>query len=284
MKNGKNFLFLHLAVILFGMAGVFGKLLDLSAENIVFGRVVFASITLLVYNFTTRKKILPEKKIDLMSFAILGGLLAFHWFSFFESIQCSTVAIGLISFSTFPIFTVFLEPIFMKEKFYLKDILFALIAFLGIYIITPELNLSNSMTIGIIWGVLSGLSFAFLSIFNRKLSRKYQIMQIAFYQNLFAALFLGFWSFRDFSAFSDPKNLFLLFLLGSVFTALAHTLFISGLQKISAKKASIIACFEPVYGTIAALIILREIPDTKVVFGGIIILSVIIYISIFEEK
>jgi hypothetical protein len=32
---------------------------------------------------------------------LLGGLLAFHWVSFFYSIQLATVAIGLLTFSSF---------------------------------------------------------------------------------------------------------------------------------------------------------------------------------------
>ena len=35
---------------------------------------------------------------------VLGIILAVHWTTFFYSIQLSTVAIGLLTFSTFPIF------------------------------------------------------------------------------------------------------------------------------------------------------------------------------------
>lgn len=40
-----------------------------------------------------------------------------HWVSFFKSIQVSTVAVGLLSFSTYPVFTTFLEPLFFKRGY-----------------------------------------------------------------------------------------------------------------------------------------------------------------------
>lgn len=55
----------------------------------------------------------------------MGIILAVHWTTFFQSIQMSTVAIGLLTFSTFPVFTTFLEPYFFKEKINVKDIVIA---------------------------------------------------------------------------------------------------------------------------------------------------------------
>ncbi|MFR6714479.1 MAG: EamA family transporter [Dorea longicatena] len=47
---------------------------------------------------------------------LTGVVMAIHWSSFFQSIQTSSVAIGTITFSTFPLFLTFLEPLLFHEK------------------------------------------------------------------------------------------------------------------------------------------------------------------------
>ena len=49
-----------------------------------------------------------------MALIASGVLLSFHWFAFFHSIQLSTVAVGVIGFSTYPVFVTFLEPLFVQ--------------------------------------------------------------------------------------------------------------------------------------------------------------------------
>ena len=78
---------------------------------------------------------------------IAGVIMAIHWFTFLQTIQMSTVAIGTITFSTFPIFVTFLEPIIYKERLRVKDIVLALIMFLGILITIPEFTLDNQVTL-----------------------------------------------------------------------------------------------------------------------------------------
>ena len=41
-----------------------------------------------------------------------GAILGAHWIAFFKSIQVSTVAIGLLSYVSYPLFTSVIEPIF----------------------------------------------------------------------------------------------------------------------------------------------------------------------------
>ena len=61
-------------------------------------------------------------------FVLMGVILAIHWSTFFKSIQLSTVAIGLLSFSTSPIFVPFLFV--CKPALQTKDIF--LLVLLGI--------------------------------------------------------------------------------------------------------------------------------------------------------
>lgn len=269
---------IHLAVFLFGLAGLFGKLLLLSPFLIVFGRVLLASLTLFLTLKILKIPFLPEK-IPLLSLFFLGFILAIHWVTFFHSIQISTVAIGLLSYSSFPIFTVFLEPLFFKEKLIKGNLLLSIIAFSGIVILIPELEIKNKVTQGILFGLISGFTFSILSILNRKFSQKYSSLLITFFEVVSATLFLSPFLFLKKLEFSGFKDLILLVFLGVFCTALAHTLFVKGMRQVKAQTASIIATLEPVYGIILALIFLKEIPSIRTIFGGILIIGATVAVS-----
>jgi len=189
------------------------------------------------------------------------------------------VAIGLLTFSTFPVFTVFLEPLFFKEKIRWTDVLAAFVVFGGIAWMVSGFDLNDSTTVGAIVGTLSGLTFAVLQIFNRKYVQMYSGRLITFYQTGVAAFaLLPLVSFTEHSI--TLPDIFLLLVLGIFCTAIAHSLFISGLRSIKVRSASIIAGLEPVYGIAFAMLFLHEIPSWKEVCGGIVILAAASWVSL----
>lgn len=274
-KN-RNLLEIHMAVLLFGLAGLFAKWVDQPAIIIVLGRVFFASIFLAVLLLVRKEKIRLNKRRDYVYLALMGVVLAIHWGTFFQAIQVSTVAIGLLTFSTFPVFVTFMEPYFFNEKIRRVDVIVALVTFTGVALVIPSLELGNNMTQGAIWGVISGFTFAILSILNRKYVADYSSWVIAFYQDATAVFVLIPFLFIIQPSFT-AHDILLLGLLGVVFTGIAHSLFIGGLAHVKAQTASIIASLEPVYGIITAVIFLGEIPTLKVVMGGVIILGATFY-------
>ena len=113
-------------MLLFGAAGLFGKLVLLPPTLLVLGRVVFAAGALGLFLQWRDRTGHPRASEHLgpgfaakrrWPFVGLGLLLAIHWVTFFHAIQLSTVAIGLLTFATFPIFTALLEPFLPGERF-----------------------------------------------------------------------------------------------------------------------------------------------------------------------
>lgn len=281
----KELTHIHIAVVLFGISGLFGKWLTLPANQIVLGRVFFAALFLLIVLYAIEKTIkLPSSK-DYLPFILIGGVLALHWGSFFHSIQISTVAIGLVTFATFPIFASILEPFFFKEVFQRKSLLLAVVTLVGVILLVPEWDFSNNMTQGAVWGIVSAVTFAFLSMLNRKYVQHHSSMKVGLYQNIFAFLWL-----LPAVVFLTPdpqiagEDIILLLILGIVFTGVAHVMFIRGLKKINVRTASIIASLEPVYGIVAAAILLHEIPLLREVGGMVIILFAAIYASLNQTS
>lgn len=274
MSNARvALLSVHAAVLLFGAAGLFGRILTIGPFPIVLGRVVFAAVALAAVLRWRSEPMALEKAGDGLRFLGLGVLLAAHWASFFHAIQLSSVALGLVTFSTFPVFTALLEPVFLEERLSARDVGAALLSLAGVILVVPALDWESSPTRGAAWGVFSGGTFALLSIANRGLVRRYSSLVVAFHQDAWAALVLlpvvlllpGGWP--------TPAEWGWLVLLGVVFTAAAHTLFIEGLGGVRASTASVIATLEPVYGTVFAWLLLRDAPAGRTLLGGAVILA-----------
>lgn len=279
----KNLVEIHMAVMLFGLSGLFGKLLTLSPTIIVLGRVFFSSIFLYLIIFYLKKDLKLNEKKHYLYLIMMGVILALHWTTFFKSIQMSTVAVGLLTFSTFPVFVTFLEPFFFKEEIRLSDILIALVTLLGAMLVIPTFDLGNNLTQGVIWGIISGLTYAILSMLNRKFVKEYSSLVIAFYEQFIATLVLSPFYFIQRPVF-NLKDILLVVLLGVVFTGTSHLLFINSLKNLKTQTAGIISCLEPVYGIIFAIFLLREIPNYREVLGGIVILSTVFYSTIKAKK
>jgi drug/metabolite transporter (DMT)-like permease len=272
---------LHAAVLLFGLAGLFGKFLALPAWTIVFGRSAFAALALGVI-----WRLSPERHARVFSdrreaglMAAQGVLLAFHWWTFFRAIQVSTVAVGLLSYSSFPLFVTFLEPLFFRERLRGLDVFSAALVFIGLGLMVPAFDFSDQVTQGIGWGVLSGLSFALLSLLNRRMVRVHPPLVIAAYQNLVAALVLSP-LLRQWPAGLGVREVIWLAVLGVFCTALSHTLFIRSLAQVRAQLASVVAGLEAVYGGVFGFLFLREVPTTRTLLGGGIILGATVFATL----
>lgn len=284
MENQKkSLLSIHLAVLLFGLAGLFAKWVQLPAVIIVLGRVIFSSLSLFILLKVKKGSIRLESRKDYALMVTAGIVLAVHWTTFMQSIQTSTVAIGTLTFSTFPLFVTFLEPVLFHEKLRASSVVSAFIMLLGVLCIVPEFELGNTMTQGVVWGMICSFTYAVLSLLNRLFMEKYTSSVTAFYEQATASVVLLPTLFV-LKPSVTVRDIVVLILLGVVFTAVAHTMYIEGLRHVKVQTAGIISGLESVYGIIAAFLFLGEKPGIKELIGGAVILGVVFYSTRLSSK
>lgn len=270
----RGLLFANVAVLFFGLAGVLGKLSVLPAPLIVLGRVLFAGLALLAVCWFQHIPWRPKRHRDGFLLLGQGALLALHWTAFFQAINVSNVAIGLLSFSSFPLFTAALEPLLLRQRPSWIQVVAALLILPGIYLLVPSFSLQNQTMLGVAWGLLAGATFALLSVTNRWLGRIYPSLTISLYQDgVAAAVLLPALFFAPVAHLWTLNEFLILLILGVVCTALAHTLFIASLRAITAQSASLLASLEPVWGIVFAALLLRDIPSMTTLLGGALILG-----------
>ena len=265
----------NFAVLLFGLAGLFAKWIRLPAICITFGRVLFSSAALGLFMLLRRKSIRIEQKKDAFLLLLAGAILALHWWSFLRSIQLSSVAVGTITFSAFPLFVAILEPLISHQKPKLRSIALALVILIGVLITIPEFSLENYVFLGILVGLVSAFSYAVLTIINKSMAERVGSMVTALYEQASAAVILLPFVLSV-KVQPSAADLTLLLFLGVVTTAVAHTLFITSLRTIPTQLAGICSSLETVYGILFALLLLGEIPTLREIIGAAIIVGVVI--------
>ncbi len=279
--NKRAFVLVNISVLLFGFAGLFGKWIDLPALGITFGRVFFSSIALGLFMLVTKQSFRVGSKKDLKLLLLSGVFLALHWWSIFVSIQLSTVAIGTITFSTFPMFVTFAEPLVNHERPKLRNVIIALIIFIGVLITIPEFSFENNMFKGVLIGMVSPIAYTVITMLNKGFSDNYSGTLISFYEQGTAALVLLPFVLT-LGIHPTMHDIGLLLIFGTITTAFAHTLFISSLKYIPARLAGVCSSMETVYGILFAMLLLGEVPSLREVAGGAIILITVIYAQVKE--
>ena len=275
----------HLATLLFGLAGVLGAAVGVNAIEVTFGRTLFASLALAVVCWLAKTPLkLHIKSFDSFLLLISGVLLAFHWVVFFAGIQYSTVAIGLVTFSTCPVFVSLLEPLIFKEPRGPYAVLAAFLVLLGVVIISGVHTGELVYLKGIALGIVGGFSFALLQLLNRRLASNDGALVTSLVQSCVAALVLLPVVFTGLGNIQSHQWL-LLMVLGVACTALAYTLFIAALKRVKVSAASLIAAgLEPVYGVVLAAIILSQRPAPNVLIGGAIILATVMLVTVQKKQ
>ena len=271
MSHASALAALHVAVALFGFAALFGKWVALPATAIVLARTILGAATLVI---VARFRNVPLRHGD-RHLLVNGAILAAHWVAFFAAVQAGGVAIALLGYAVFPVFVMALEHRLGDHKSAVRGWASTLLATLGLVALVPDLAWSNGATRGLALAVVSAFTFAWLAVRNRALVAERSAIDIALWQNLFAAVCLApvTIAIAGRAALPTPTDLGLLVVLGTLCTGVSHTLFIASMQRLSAHTAGVVAALEPVYGIALAALLLHEVPNLRTIVGGVVIVG-----------
>ena len=297
----------HGVAVLFGLTGILGALIRFDAVAITAGRAGFAATALLVLALAQRRPLLQGLGPRRAGIVLASGfLLAVHWITFFMAVKVGGVAMATLGFASFPAFIALLDVVLFRERIGRAEGTMLALVTLGLVLVTPSFDVGDQGTVGLLWGLASGLSFAGLAICNRRGSRGMDAIQVAFWQNFVVALLvlpllgLGLAGEGDSVPMTDAAHAaslvalpqaasseaapsqvaasaagtidlaswFWLAVLGVLCTGLAHTLFVKSLDALDARSAGMIIALEPVYAIACAWWLFGEEPSGRMLAGA----------------
>ena len=289
----KAFLQLHIAVFLAGFTAILGKLITLNEGLLVWFRLLITVVSLGLILFLKKrlKRISPKDAIKIFA---VGVIVAIHWVTFYGSIRYANVSVALVCFSATGFFTAFFEPLILKRKISVAEVLLGLLGLTGIYII---FDFHPQYKAGIIFGIISSMGSALFPIYNKKLLLRFSPNILTLYElggGLIALTFLVPVYLLIFpAAYYLPTytDWLWLMILAWFCTVLSFDLQLNALKKISAFTANLTYNLEPVYGIILAFIFFKENENLNPAFYygvALILLAVVLQMvrmySIFRKE
>ena len=287
---------LYFAMFVLAFNGLYAKVIPADAITITQMRSVVASLAFVIFLTLQKKTLRLSHYREYMGVYGLGIILGLHWVALFQAFQVSTVAVGILSYYTYPVMTVFMEPFIAGGKVKVSDVFAAMMVVVGVITMvakdlfyigsdTPVVHMdSASYLYGAFWGILAAVLMTFRNIAQREYFPKIPSTNLMFHQVVAIAVF-GL-AFIDFQAVANltVETWGLFIILGVISTAGGHTLVVLSLKTLPAKTVAMISCAQPVVTVSLAWIFLDEKPELLVIIGGAIILSVAVYESIRHSR
>ncbi len=293
IKKYLPFIQLHSAILLFGLTGILGRLINeegISGPLLVFYRLL---ITLLSLCVLFPRKMLNIFKIPLQECIKIGGIgliVAMHWVTFYTSIQISNVSLALCCLAASPFFTSIIEPLVFKRKIAKIEIYLGILVLIGFIFV---FGFSFQYFWGIITGIISALCASTFSVLNKSIVHRYNtfvIMAIEFTAGILLLLVCMPIILKVFPTehlIPQSRNAWIyLITLSLLCTTLAYALSIFALRHISAFTSNLSINLEPVYGIIMAYFYFHENKEltTGFYYGAVLIVSSVFLHPFLEKK
>lgn len=284
----RAYLYIHLAIFLWGFTGIFGKLISLDYGQLVWYRMLLSSIGIGVYIGFTKKSFSLSKE-SIIKLSCIGSIIALHWVLFYAAIQLSNASVTLSVFASLSLFTALLEPLLTKKKFARIEIILGILIMIGIWLITKAQEMFFA---GIIVALFSTLLAALFSVFNKKIVHDIHPETATFYELsggfLFLCLLLPFYLNISNIEIQIPNGMDLIYLLllSILCTTVAFTLSMYALQHLSVYIINLSLNLEPVYTIILAIFLLNENRELNAEFylGAALILSTVFLYSLYQFR
>lgn len=260
---------LHLIVFLWGFTAILGKLITANAQILVFYRMLFAALFLFVFIRVFKKESLKVSKKLFLQLAAIGFFMALHWLCFFYSIKVSNVSIALSCLSLSTLFAAILEPLVFKRKIDASEVVMGIVIVACILLIfKTEFQYKE----GIFFGILCAVFGTIFSVFNGKLFGKTSPGNIIFYEIFSGWVIISVFYLLSGQIFSmneiNYRDLALICLLASVFTAFPMLESVKLMKYISPFTLILTVNLEPIYGIILAFFIFGESEEMSPIFYG----------------
>jgi drug/metabolite transporter (DMT)-like permease len=282
----KAFVQLHIAILLAGFTGVLGRLISINEGLLVWYRMFFAAITLVIMGLITKKVSLRFHK-SFFPLIVIGFIIALHWVFFYGSIKYSNVSVGLVCFSSIGFFSSVIEPFVLKRRIDLIEVVLGIAVMLGVYMI---FHFANDYKLGIVFGIISSFLAALFTVLNKLMVGKHNPETISFYElgggwvtlTFFLPVYFQFFPVETY--LPTIPDLLWLIVLSLFCTVLAFNLSIRSLQKISPFTVNLSYNLEPVYGIALAFLIYEEHRELGISFYfGMAIIFLTVLVQTFRS-
>ena len=283
-----SLLIMHLIVVILGFTGILGKLIELESSVLVWYRMLFAFLILVVFALLKRN-IKEVSKIDFFKILGIGVVVAAHWLFFFESIKVSNVSVAVVCMATSSLFSALLEPLFFKRKISWKEITLSVLVIIGLWY---AINADTTYIKGYVFGVIAAFLATLFTILNSLFVDRVKSSNITLIEMLGGVFVLSAYmlyndSFTISSMSLTVNDFVYLLILGGICTAFAFVISVEVMKYLSPFSVIMAVNLEPLYSILLALVIFSdgtESMNNSFYLGGSIIIFAVFLDGYLKTK
>jgi drug/metabolite transporter (DMT)-like permease len=253
-------LLIFLAALLWSLAGVFIKLLDIHPLTIVFYRSFFASLVFVPFLKSSEFRFNRPIIVSVISYT--AAITAFV-----SANKLTTAANAIVLQYTAPVLVYLFSRLVLGEKISTANGLALAVSVAGVGFISFD-NAGEPEMSGVVLALLSGGLFA-IYMLNLQRLREFSATYLTWLNNLICALLIL--PFVKAPLALSTEQLLIVAIMGAVQLGLPYFLFSRGLQTIPLQEAALIALIEPVLNPVWVALTVGEIPSFATVIGGAMI-------------
>jgi len=252
-------------------------------------RMLFTSLLLLIpVMLKSRSEFRNITKKEYMLCTVSGIFLALHFASWISSIKMTSIANSTILVSCSPIFVALANYFFTKEKLSRKMAVGISMSFAGTVIIATG-SLGDTASNMMLGNTLAFLGAVFVAgylviggVVRKNMSAGVYVFIV--YSVSTAALFIMCLVSKT-PIYPYLAKEFMLFAALAFFCSiLGHTVYNYMVKYVSSTLISVSTLSEPIFASIMAIIIFKEIPSVHTVIGGSVIIAGIFYYLVTNNK
>lgn len=290
MKKTNGFLMVIISGIIFGSMPLFARIFyknGCSPTSLVFYRFLFA----LPFLFIINKKMKIDLRINLDELKNLIYISIFGYSStavlLFVSYNYIPTGLAMSLHFIYPILVTIGCVVFYKDKLSFKKAICTILCTAGIFLFLDEINIVRDNAIGVIFALVSGLTYSFYLIYLEKSTlRSMPNIKMVFYLSLISSVILFVYnSITNNLTTQMATGIWLILVLFSIFVTVGAVLLLQlGLGVVGAQNASILSTTEPITSVVIGILVFNERVNFKIILGIMLILLSVVLISLNGKK
>jgi drug/metabolite transporter (DMT)-like permease len=251
---------LHVCVVLWGFTAILGKLISLSAAQLVFWRLLLVVVSLMCFPRVWRAlRTIPPR--TMLVFAGIGSVVALHWLTFYGSVKLANASVAATCMALAPVVTALIEPWLTGARFERHNLLLGVLVVPGVALVVG--GIPQDMHLGFWVGVASAVLAAIFNALNKRHLAQHDAMAVSWLE--LGAGFLLVTALLPFMSppgtgfvVPDVRDGALLLILAIACTLIPFAMSLAVLRHLSAFTTQLAVNLEPVYSIFIAVLFLGE--------------------------
>ena len=288
----RAFIYIIAAGIAWGTSGIFVNFLKpygYTSLDLTAIRGIISFIFFLTYALVRKRSAFRATPKQLLYFFLIGlsmfGTAGFY----FLSLEATSISTAVVLMYTAPVYVTVFSALFWGERFSKPKLAAIIMMFVGCCFVSGLVGGLKFDALGILFGIISGISFASYNILTKMCMQK-SFSPIS--ANLYGALFMSiialvFSKPREIITNTANKPLLLvpsLLALGIVTFVLPYLFFALGMKELHASTVSALSTVEPLSACIFGIVIFKEDINAFSVLGMALILFAVVILGLVENK